>query len=273
MTTRLFVLLDFSEYSKAELLLAKKWSEWYPMEIVVIHEILEPIPSLANSELRLKMLYDKKNEIGRKWFELMENTLGSFLPIRIEIIQEPLVVYIQKQFSTKGGDVIIMGLKGTGKLKQIFIGSTVNKILDNLNRITVAVPKSLEDFEPKKLLISVHSKFSLNEVAFNFFLSIIPKSIESIIFLSIVNETDDLLDSKMFLEGLKSRVFPDLSTEAMVFYGSDTFEAIRKQFSGNNDAWLMVQKGSRALSDRLLRKFMVNDLVYDGSIPLIILPS
>lgn len=35
---------------------------------------------------------------------------------------------------------------------------------------------------------------------------------------------------------------------------------------------LVVQKGSRLLTDQLFRQFLINELVYEGQTPLIVLP-
>ena len=46
------------------------------------------------------------------------------------------------------------------------------------------------------------------------------------------------------------------------------------EFVINNkiDEMLIVQKGSRLLTDQLFRRFLINELVYEGQTPLIVLP-
>jgi hypothetical protein len=273
MSRKLYVLLDFSVYSKSELQLAKKWTDWYGLEIVVLHEMEMPLPTIASYEQRLKILYDQKREVSKLWFPLVEEVFGDSQLLKFEILDEPLITYLKKNIGSSGEDLIMMGLKGSGKLKQIFIGSMVNMVVEQLNQITIAVPKNLGDFEPNQLLVSVHPKFDFNDEAFKKLMEVIPKSIQSILFMSVANEEDDKEEIRNFLTHISSRIYMDLQLKTIIFSGSDAFSEIKNHFTGRNDFILVLQKGSRSFTDKMFRKFLVNELVYDGSIPLIILPS
>lgn len=273
MKTRLFVLLDFSVYSKAELLLAKKWAEWHNLEIVVLHQMEAILPSLADNELRLKIIYDQKRELGKLWFDLHEEVFGKSNPIQFEILHDPLIAYLKTKLSPMGNDLIIMGLKGSGKLKQIFIGSMVNMVVEQLNQLTIAVPKNLENFEPNTLIFSVHPKFEFNENAFERFLAIIPKSIKFLKFISVLTDQDDEISIKAYLSSIMNKQQANFEVSSRIFSGKNPLVEIKSYIQGRNDYLLMVQKGSRTFTDKLFRKFMVNELVYDGSIPMVILPS
>jgi hypothetical protein len=273
MKTRLFVLLDFSVYSKAELLLAKKWSEWYDLEIIVLHQMEAILPSLADKELRLKIIYDQKRELAKLWFDLHEEVFGRSNPIKFEILHDPLIAYLETNINPMGNDLIIMGIKGSGKLKQIFIGSMVNMVVEQLNQLTIAVPKNLDDFEPNTLIISVHPKYALNENAFEKFLKIIPKSIVTLKFISVLTDQDDENNIKSYLSMLTHKPRRNFEISSTMYSGKNPLEEIKNHLGGRNDFLLMVQKGSRTFTDKLFRKFMVNELVYDGSIPMVILPS
>lgn len=273
MKTRLFVLLDFSVYSKAELFLAKKWAEWYGLEILVLHQMEAILPSLADKELRLKIIYDQKRELGKLWFDLHEEVFGKSNPVKFEILHDPLIAYLETNLNPMGNDLIIMGLKGSGKLKQIFIGSMVNMVVEQLNHLTIAVPKNLDNFEPKTLIVSVHPKYALNENAFEKFLGIIPKSIQSLKFITVLTDQDDENNIKGYLSMLTDKHCENFDVTSMIFSGKNPLDEIKNHLGGRNDFLLVVQKGSRTFADKLFRKFMVNELVYDGSIPLVVLPS
>lgn len=196
------MLLDFSEYSKTELLLAKKMNEWYGYEIIVVHQMEFPVPSLANHDLRLKIIFDQQREILRQWFSLRDSVFDKFSMIKYEIIEDPLVEFLKNNLDVECLDIVIMGIKGSGKMKQIFLGSTVTKIIEHLNRIVIAVPKSLENLEPTKLLVSVHPRFYFNQASFEVFLKSIPKSIQSIDFMTVAMETDKISEIEEFLKKL-----------------------------------------------------------------------
>ncbi|MCH6201857.1 universal stress protein [Aquiflexum sp. LQ15W] len=269
---KLYVLLDFSEYSKAELLLAKKMNEWYGHEIVVVHQMDLIVPSLANPDLRLKIIYEQQREISRQWFSLRDSVFDKFSMIKYEIIEDPLVEFLENNLDAAGLDIIMMGLKGSGNLKQIFLGSTVTKIIEHLNRIVIAVPKSLENFEPTKLLVSVHPNFEFNHGSFEVFLKYIPKSIHTIEFMTVARENDDIVEIEDFLKKLTIKEYGNLVNRFVLFKGEDVFSQIKTSITQNKEYFLVVQKGGRTFTDKLFRKFMVNELVFDGSIPMIVLP-
>ncbi|MCL6261083.1 universal stress protein [Aquiflexum sp. TKW24L] len=270
---RLYVLLDFSAYSRVELLMAKKMNEWYGHEIVVVHQMDLPVPSLANHDLRLKIVYDHQREISREWFTLRDSIFDKFCMIKFEIIENPLLEYLENNLDADGLDIIMMGLKGSGKLKQIFIGSTINKIIEYLNRIVIAVPKSLENFEPKKLLVSVHPKFEFNSGGFEIFLKYIPKSIHTIEFMTVAREDDSIEEIENFLKKLSNKEYGNLTSRYIIFKGVDVFTQIKTFIADKKEYFLVVQKGGRTFSDKIFRKFMVNELVFDGSIPMVVLPE
>lgn len=53
-----------------------------------------------------------------------------------------------------------------------------------------------------------------------------------------------------------------------IYEGSNIKDVINSKV----DELLVVQKGSRLFSDHLFRKFMINELVYEGQTPMIVLP-
>jgi hypothetical protein len=268
---KIYVLLDFSNYSIIEVKLAKKWADWHDIEVEVIHQLIPQIPSMADPDMRQKLVYDQKRDVSRIWFALQEEVFGTESVFKFEITTEPLTEYLKEILEPE--DMIMMGLKGTGKLKQIFLGSQVQSIVDKLNQITIAVPKSLENFEPTNLVVSVHPKFPLNQNAFNLFIQKRPKSIQTVTFLTIATSQDIPEDLETFLLNLSKIMLADLSVETMLFSGSDVFTEIKNHFQEKHDYFLLLQQGSRDFSDLLFRKFLINELVFDGSIPMVILPK
>ncbi|NHW58665.1 universal stress protein, partial [Escherichia coli] len=49
-------------------------------------------------------------------------------------------------------------------------------------------------------------------------------------------------------------------------------EGIKKVINNNETEILVLQKGNRFVTDHIFRKFLVNELVYVGDIPLVVLP-
>jgi len=62
------------------------------------------------------------------------------------------------------------------------------------------------------------------------------------------------------------------NTDFAIYEGNNPFEDIKKVINNKIDELLIVQKGSRLLTDQLFRRFLINELVYEGQTPMIVLP-
>ncbi|PSL07206.1 hypothetical protein [Cecembia rubra] len=268
---KLWVLVDFSDYSKKVLQVARRWSENLELEVQVFHELDFQVPTLANHELRLKMKYGHIHEINRTWLRMKKLIFGEEARIGFEILEEPIIEFLKKNHPSVPA-FILMGLKGGGLLKQVFLGSMVNEVVEKINQITVAVPKHLHEFQPKKIVISVHPKYELNLKELERLLFYLPNTVTSIQWISIAMENDKVEELNDYLVAISKKVDTNLMVETAVFSGEDLFTKLKSFVSGDNSQILVVQRGSRTFKDKLFRKFLVNELVYDGSIPLIILP-
>lgn len=268
---KLWVLIDFSDYSKKVLQVARRWSEGLGLDVQVFHELDFQVPTLANHDLRLKMKYGHIHEVNRTWMGMKNLIFGEESKVAFEILEESLIEFLKKKNPSEPA-FILMGLKGGGLLKQVFLGSMVNEVVEKINRITVAIPKHLPEFRPNKIVLSVHPKYDLNLHALEDLLSNLPNSVTTIQWISIALENDNVEDLNDYLDALSKRADTNLSVETAVFSGENLFYKLKSFVSRDHSQILVIQRGSRTFKDRLFRKFLVNELVYDGSIPLIILP-
>lgn len=264
-----FGLIDFSEYSESTLHMMKAWIPNQYVETKILHQLDFHFPSLANHDLRLKLLYDHKRELLNRWFKLSEEIFGSSYDIPFEILEEPIINYLKKNDEDS---LIFMGLKGGGILKQIFLGSMVSEVIERLNYITVAVSRTFKDQKFEKLVVTAHPKFGFNEKAFGKLINLLPKSVQAIEWISIAREGEDESTLYDYLAQLSGKYSHHLEVKISVFCGENVFFKVKTYFSESANQVLVIQKGGRTFQDKIFRKFLVNDLVFDGSTPLIVLP-
>ncbi len=74
------------------------------------------------------------------------------------------------------------------------------------------------------------------------------------------------------LNELKEMFSDKYNTSFAIYEGNNPFSDIKKVVNNKIDEMLIVQKGSRLLTDQLFRRFLINELVYEGQTPLIVLP-
>jgi hypothetical protein len=169
-------------------------------------------------------------------------------------------------------DILLLGLKGTGFLKKLLIGSTATTLINQLNQTIIAIPQTIEHAVPRKLILPLQEKHPINQKALESILVTIGEKIQQIELLTIVNGQTELEQGKKYLEKVKANFDNRYDCKINIYENTNAFEAIKSRFNQNPEYFILLQKGSRHLKDKLFRSFFINELVHDGKTPLIILP-
>jgi nucleotide-binding universal stress UspA family protein len=268
---RLIVLIDFSDYSEVLIDLAFKWQGQYGFGLVFVHQVPGLIPALADNKSRHQILEYEKKQAGKKLEEILSKNHATQSTAQIEVTEKQLVQHLKSLLSPD--DMLMVGLKGTGFLKKILIGSTVTDIIDQLNQITVAIPAKLNPHSvPEQLTVGLSYRYPLNYQAFLKLLEIFSYATKRVELVTVLTPNEDRWESEKYLKGLKIKLEEKVSVDIKMFEGTDTFGEIKKYIHQKDNGMFVVQKGSRTMNDKLFRKFLINDLVYDGALPLIVLP-
>jgi uncharacterized protein (DUF488 family) len=57
-----------------------------------------------------------------------------------------------------------------------------------------------------------------------------------------------------------------------LYQGDESLPSLKNIIMAKHNEFIIVQRGSRMFVDQVFRKFLINELVYEGHTPLIILP-
>ena len=267
------VLIDFSDCSKSALKFAKKWSIRTGSTLEVIHQlnISSPGATSADSE---KALYNSSLMDAEKKMNLFlaENITEGTKP-HFSIRKSSLVKQIETLNSEKNTkNFIFLGLKGAGIMKRIFIGSEAINIIENTNNITFLIPNEFESEGINTLNIAVSENFSLNLLEFNLFLKQFGNEKPNLNFFSFSSSGNTSKEIEKLFSSLRE-LYEDYPTSFNTFpFPSNKLEGIKEIIEEANDQLLVVQRGTRYLTDHLFRTFLINELVYDGKTPLVVLP-
>ncbi|HRO47003.1 universal stress protein [Agriterribacter sp.] len=278
--TRLIALIDFSLYAHAIAELGNRWCKIADADLLLLHKVPGIVPGMADGETRLEIIKSEKEEALLKLMKLAEGKFPEDINVKFHVTDRNLLLEISDLMKQGFNDYVILGIKGTGMLKKILMGSTATKIINELNAITVAVPdklctasSKLCNLVPKHIVVTINDRYALNEPAFNNFLDTFRGSIGQIQFMSVIHTEDAAAEIESYLKTLQERYNGKVPSSYSIFKGTNVFNEVRKNVQINSDTILVVQKGSRSLTDQLFRKFLINQLVHDGSLPLVIMPS
>lgn len=272
-TMKIYVLIDFSDYSNSQIQLANHWCLAFGCKMVLVHQLDLIIPSLGSPDIRLKLEYDQKRMVFQEIEKLREQYVDESIFVNIEVTALPLIKFLKEEAQIEEEDIILAGIKGTGILKQIFIGSTVTRVIEEVNRLTIALPLHIKVNVPSKLVVAVHYKTPVGEKLLKQLIKSISSKLEVVEFITIISKVEEKYDSEAYLLNLKKTFDSLISCQVNSFSGNEAMAELKSYMLHQEGMFLVLQKGSRSLADRVFRKFMINDLVYDASIPLIVLPS
>ncbi|MFP4089817.1 MAG: universal stress protein, partial [Cyclobacteriaceae bacterium] len=260
MVRRIVVLVDFSEYSEYQLLFAQKWAEMLNAEILLLHKMVPLyMPSMADAETRDDMKAQARQEIQDDLQALREKHLSANVRVRFIITDMALSDAVQKLHDDRHDDIIFLGLKGGGLLKKIFIGSTTIHLIDQVNSLFVTVPKHKKVEVPEHLLVSVHYRYPLYEEKFDHVLRMLKEKLKMIKFISICSDADEKEATENYLKTLCDRFNPTLPSSYAIYPGKDAFSEIKRLAQEHQDWQLVIQRGSRAITDHFFRRFFINE--------------
>lgn len=273
MKTRFIIPIDYSSYSESQLILAFEWSRKVLAELLVVHYTVIDVPYITDPVVKERAMDVERDEAYKKLQAYVETVIPSAKNVKYLIVETALDEAI-KDIPREGyADMIFTGLKGTGLLKKIFIGSNTVRLIENLNELVVCVPKRMKMNVPDTLYVAVHYKYSLNIEALETLLSVFYFKIKKIHLISVLKDTDEADKAALFMELLTERTIKLANTTTEIFKGNDAQQELKNFMMKQESGILVIQQGGRTQYEPEFRSFMINELVYDGSIPMIVLPA
>jgi len=242
------------------------------VELLLVHQSIVLAPAFTDYESKQHFITRSNNEA----LEKLTLFAKEFIPPSIKVsycvsenhLQETINMLLAESFH----HLIFIGLKQTGLLKQVFMGSLAIKVIENSGGVVVAMPKDISGFSYKKVFVAVTEKYPLNILELNNFLYFTEKEITHLTFFYLAKPFERTKKIERQLKDLSMFFGDRFQTKTAIYKCQNPFEGIKKLISNKKEELLVVQKGSRFLIDRLFRRFMINKLVYEGQTPLIILP-
>lgn len=270
--TRFIALIDFSEYSPDLLRYAYDWSRKAGGNLIMVHNTIVVAPAMADPGTRTALAQVANEEALARMRKLAEEYLPDHSDIRYIASEQPIASIIAGLRNEPSESIVFMGVKGTGRLKQIFMGSFVIEVIDQADTIVVAMPRKVTSFVSDKIYVAVSDTSQLNTSALDTLLACVGDRIRELSFFSLTDSKFDLHAMEVYLSGLVRDYSDHVTANYQIFYEENVFDSLRSIINDKTNELLVVQRGSRSLTNQPLRKFIINELVYEGVTPLIVLP-
>jgi nucleotide-binding universal stress UspA family protein len=272
MHTRFIVLIDFSEYSGNLIRYAFDWSKKANAELLLVHQTTVIAPALTDNHTKQEMAEQANDEALQKLQELAKEIIPPPFQVSFSVSESHLQLTLARLLAGPFENIIFTGVKGTGILKKLFLGSMALQIIDSTNNIVVAMPQEVARFSHEKIFVAVTEKYPLNLLELNKFLNFIDRTNTTLTFFFLAKPYEKTKAIEKYLKDVSEMFADRYHTNTVIYEGNHPFADIKKVINNKFDEILVVQKGSRLLTDQLFRKFLINELVYEGQTPLVILP-
>lgn len=269
---RIIVLVDFSLYTECLVQVAANWADLLDAELFLVHEVPRLVPSMADDNTRYKIIEYEKEEAISMLEALAEGKIPAHISIKYEVTDRRLKYFLPQLMLKKKQTLIMLGLKGTGLLKKVFIGSVATGIINELNKITVGVPLKVNQATPENLIIPANPDYPINEEQLDQLLTFLHPTLKNIDFISIDRSDDQQNLSTNYLKELSSKYNGSIPTSYKIFKSKKVFEEFKSYTTQKENSFLVLQKEGHSFKDIVLKRFFINRIVHDGSIPLIVLP-
>lgn len=272
MEKRFIVLIDFSEYSDDLLRYAYDWSMKTGAGLVLAHQTAVMSPAMADAATRVALTQVTNAEALARLERFAREILPDDVKIDYVASDQPIKKVFTKIREESSDFLVLMGLKGTGKLKQIFLGSFVIDVIDQADAIVVAMPRNVTRFLSEKIYVAVHSKHQLNTKALDTLLNFTKGQVREVSFFYMADTKIDLQDLEQYLAQLADEYKDRAKTDYSLYHGENVYDSIRKIINNQTTELLVIQRGSESLTHQPFRRFIINELVYEGKTPLVVLP-
>ncbi|MEX0769657.1 MAG: hypothetical protein WD035_02935, partial [Balneolaceae bacterium] len=95
-------------------------------------------------------------------------------------------------------------------------------------------------------------------------------SLKHIDFVSIDQSGDE---EDQHIKEYSNKFNGSIATSYKIFKSKNVFEEFKSYTAQKENSFLVLQKGGRSFKDVMLKRFFINRIIHDGSIPLIVLPE
>lgn len=272
MKNRAIVLVALSPYSENLLRFAYEWSRRSGAEMLLVHSSSVLLPLMTPREARNTLIKYANEDALKKLKIISKEILPPGTSVKYIVSERNLLTILPKLLDQPFNNLLFLGVKKTGMLKKIFVETQAVNVVNTLDSIFMVVPADAPCCAPEMIHVAVHPKYPLNNDMFNKFLRFNPGELRRIVFFSVVTSNDDPDTTEQYLKELTELYDDDRDVSYELCIGDNAMNDLKNVIQKKKSEFIVVQRGSRRFLGQIFRKYMINELVYEGNTPLIIIP-
>lgn len=273
MKSRFIVLVDLTETSSNLIRYASEWAVDANAKLLLVHKTSVLLPMMTSSDVKQELSFESNEQA----MNLLKEIAGNIVPDSVElsycVSEDPLLETLGNLLAQDFEHLVFVGLKASGLMKKIFAGSVAMQAIEGLNEIVVGMPASISHFTHEQVFVAVSEQHPINVMELNRFLHLFGSESTRVIFFYLTKTGEEV---PRFVQRQMNQLAAFYSnqfvTSTEVYTGGTHSSDIKQVINNRVNEILVVQRGSRMLSDQLFRTFVINELVYEAETPLVVLP-
>lgn len=263
----ILALADDSPYATDVLQMARDLAGWTCGEVHVMSQVEMVMPALVDSTTKVHM---QQEAMDARRQELEQHLKALGIQARTTVVARGLLD--EAMAALDGDGFVVVGLKGSGGLRRIFIGSTVVKLIDRTTVPVLAVPQGNHLRPPLHLYVAVAPDGPFTPASLQHLVSRLGDKVGRITFFTSVDQGAPSEQALERLRKAQAECGLALPTEVELHQGAEGLSALKQHVADHPNALLVLNRGGRELLDQLFRRFFINELVYEGHVPMVVMP-
>lgn len=272
MKKRFIVLIDFSDHSENLIRYAYDLAITNDAELLLLHQLTIAFPALGDPETKKQFAELEKKKAMESLIRLAKEVVPTQKRVWYNVVENDLPYELSFLLKENYENLVFVGIKKVTTLKKLFFSNLALQLIDAVEIVIVAVPNGLTRFSHEKIFVAISEQYPLNRVELSKFLSLFDKENTQLIFFYLSNPGEETKGIEKILKQEADYFSEDFQTLYKIYQGEKPLDDIKKVINNQIEEILVVQKGSRLLTDQLFRKFVINELVNDGQTPMVVLP-
>lgn len=266
---RVLALVDGSPYADDVLRMAHDLARWSGGELEVLSEVEPVMPGLMDGASKDRSKQEAL-EAGQR--SLKERVAGLGVPdAPVHVVASGLLDAALE--AMPGPGFFVVGIKGTGILRRIFIGSKVVELIERTPVPVVAVPRGMRIEPPLHLYVGVAPDEPFLPEPLRDLVRSIGGNVGRATFFSMAGGGGEgATAAAAGLRMAEAACGLQVPTEQEVVAGEAGLAALKERMVLDRRSLLVLRRGGRELVDQLFRRYFINELVYEAHVPLVVLP-
>ncbi len=260
---KILVPVDFSETSEKALSYACQMFGSSPIEVTLLHIFGTHSTALMMKSIDSVLIKDAKEQLATLLDKIKKT--APHVAFKTKIVKSYAVQTIVNYGDSESFDFIVMGTKGAGGLKEVFIGSIAGGVITKTQAPVIVVPSDAKLSRPKHIVFALNDAKLFEKTNLNALRLITMSNESSVTALNVAERKEDEFVSDEIEQS-------DLKFEVKNIQGSGDINADIHSYLDENKADLLcLIRSKKDFITRIFNNSVTLKQTFSSSIPLLIL--